>query len=351
VETPATQKENRKLKTMNNKLSARARILSLVCAVALGASLLFPLWRIDLTAPQYPEGLGLKIYPHKIGGDVDVVNGLNHYIGMRTLHTEDFIEFTVLPYLIAAFAVFGLLAFLINRRWFFYTWSVLFVLFGIVAMYDFYRWEYDYGHNLDPNAAIVVPGMAYQPPLIGFKQLLNFGAYSFPDVGGYIFLFVGLLLVVFTFLEWKTARKQRTSVTATAVVSMLLFLSSCSTGPQPISYGKDACHFCKMIISDKKFGAEVVTQKGKAYKFDDTHCLVAFLKSGSVDQKEIAATYLADYSAQEKLIVTDQAFLLKAESIRGPMGGTVAAFATEESMKQYQQQLQAVSVKWSEVVQ
>jgi copper chaperone NosL len=119
VETPATQKENRKLKTMNNKLSARARILSLVCAVALGASLLFPLWRIDLTAPQYPEGLGLKIYPHKIGGDVDVVNGLNHYIGMRTLHTEDFIEFTVLPYLIAAFAVFGLLAFLINRRWFF----------------------------------------------------------------------------------------------------------------------------------------------------------------------------------------------------------------------------------------
>jgi copper chaperone NosL len=156
---------------------------------------------------------------------------------------------------------------------------------------------------------------------------------------------------VFTFLEWKTARKQRTSVTATAVVSMLLFLSSCSTGPQPISYGKDACHFCKMIISDKKFGAEVVTQKGKAYKFDDTHCLVAFLKSGSVDQKEIAATYVADYSAQEKLIATDQAFLLKAESIRGPMGGTVAAFATEESMKQYQQQLQAVSVKWSEVVQ
>jgi len=50
----------------------------------------------------------------------------------------------------------------------------LFVLFGIIAMVDFWRWEYDYGHDLDPNAAIIVPGMAYQPPLIGFKQLLNF---------------------------------------------------------------------------------------------------------------------------------------------------------------------------------
>lgn len=336
---------------MNNKLSARARILSLVCAVALGASLLFPLWRIDLTAPQYPEGLGLKIYPHKIGGDVDVVNGLNHYIGMRTLHTEDFIEFTLLPYLIAAFAVFGLLAFLINRRWFFYTWSVLFVLFGVVAMYDFYRWEYDYGHNLDPNAAIVVPGMAYQPPLIGFKQLLNFGAYSFPDVGGYIFLIVGLLLVVIAFLEWKTARKLRTSVTAALAVSMLLLLQSCSTGPQPISYGKDACHFCKMIISDKKFGAEIVTQKGKAYKFDDTHCLASFLKSGSLDKKEIAATYVADYTAQEKLIPAEKAFWLKAETIRGPMGGLFAAFETEVVMQQYQQKLKAVPAQWNEVVQ
>jgi copper chaperone NosL len=104
---------------MNNNISPQARIITIICAVALGVSLLFPLWRIDLTAPQYPEGLGLKIYPHKIGGDVEIVNGLNHYIGMRTLHTEDFFEFIILPYLIGTFALFGLITAFVKRRWFF----------------------------------------------------------------------------------------------------------------------------------------------------------------------------------------------------------------------------------------
>ncbi len=63
------------------------------------------MWRIDLVAPQYPEGLMLLIYPDKLAGNVDIINGLNHYIGMKTLHTEDFIEFTILPYIIIFFAI------------------------------------------------------------------------------------------------------------------------------------------------------------------------------------------------------------------------------------------------------
>lgn len=336
---------------MNNNLSLRARIISILCAVALGVSLLFPLWRIDLTAPQYPEGLVLKIHPHKIGGDVDVVNGLNHYIGMKTLHSKDFIEFTLLPYIIGFFALFGLIVALLKRRWLLYIWAILFVLFGIVAMYDFYHWEYDYGHNLDPTAAIIVSGMAYQPPLIGFKQLLNFGAYSFPDVGGYIFICVGLLLVVAVFLEWRKSIVKRRSSFSLMLLPLLMFFQSCDTGPEPISYGKEQCSFCKMIISDKKFGAEVVTDKGKVFKYDDTHCLVSFLKSNYIENKEVASVYIVDYAQLEKLIDVEKAFFLKGDNIRGPMGGTIAAFETEVSMKQNQKQLQAVVVKWSEVVQ
>lgn len=82
-----------------------------------------------------------------------------------------------------------------------------FVLFGVVAMVDFWLWEYDYGHNLDPNAAIKVPGMAYQPPLIGFKQLLNFGAYSIPNIGGWLFVAAGVLLVIASVIEIKKVRK------------------------------------------------------------------------------------------------------------------------------------------------
>lgn len=335
---------------MNNNISPRARLISILCAVALGVSLLFPLWRIDLTAPQYPEGLGLKIYPHKIGGDVDVVNGLNHYIGMKTLHTNDFIEFTVLPYLIGFFALFLLLAALLRKRWLLYTWLVLFVLFGIIAMYDFYRWEYDYGHNLDPNAAIVVPGMAYQPPLIGFKQLLNFGAYSFPDVGGYIFLIVGLLMVIVAYFEWKKAKANRNRYVTALLFSVVMMMQGCSTDPQPIVFGKDPCHFCKMIISERSFGAELVTVKGKVYKFDDTHCIISFLKSGTLKETDKPEVYLVDYAQNEKLIPASKAFLLQGDAIRGPMAGTIAAFETASSMQEFQKTWNAQQVKWNDII-
>ncbi|WP_407521856.1 nitrous oxide reductase accessory protein NosL [Lacibacter sp. MH-610] len=335
---------------MSNNISPRSRIISIICAVALGVSLLFPLWRIDLTAPQYPEGLGLKIYPHKIGGDVDVVNGLNHYIGMKTLHTNDFIEFTVLPYLIGFFGLFLLLAAFLRKRWFLYTWLVLFVMFGIVAMYDFYRWEYDYGHNLDPNAAIVVPGMAYQPPLIGFKQLLNFGAYSFPDVGGYIFLAVGLLMLIVAYFEWKKAKARRNRYVTALLFPIVMMMQGCSNDPQPIVFGKDACHFCKMIISERGFGAELVTAKGKVYKFDDTHCIISFLKSGTLKEADKAIVYLVDFAQKEKLIPADKAFLLQGDAIRGPMAGNVAAFETISSMQEFQKTWNAQQVKWNDII-
>lgn len=333
---------------MNKPLSPLARMLSFICGAALFIVIFVPMWRIDLTAPQYPEGLVLKIHANKLAGDVDVISGLNHYIGMRKLRTEDFFEFTILPYLIGAFGLFGILTFLVNRRWFFYTWTILYIAFGVIAMFDFYRWEYNYGHNLDPNAAIVVPGMAYQPPLIGFKQLLNFGAYSFPDVGGYIFLAVGLILFILAYREWKIKPK---NIAAPAALMLMLTIQGCSTGPQPISFGKDACHFCKMVISDQRFGAEVVTNKSKVYKFDDVHCVLSFIKTNEVKQPDIAGIYLVDYSQQGTLVKAEESFLLKGDALRSPMGGNVAAFAVADSMKKFQKEIDASSVSWSDLVQ
>ena len=335
---------------MKNQLSAGARIVSLVCAVALAIVIFVPMWRIDLTAPQYPEGLVLKIHANKLGGNVDIINGLNHYIGMRTLHTEDFVEFIILPYLIATFALFGVLTAIINRRWFFYTWTGFYILFGIVAMFDFYRWEYNYGHNLDPTAAIIVPGMSYQPPLIGYKKLLNFGAYSFPDIGGYIFIAVGLILVVVGFLEWKKARKISQSITAALGLSMIVMLQSCSAGPQPIAYGKDACHFCKMMISDQRFGAELISNKNKVYKFDDISCITSFIKSAVLKKEQIASVYLIDFSQNGVLVKAEESYLFQSEELRSPMSGNIAAFAKEESRNKFKQELSGTTVQWGELI-
>src|SRR5678815_4990430 len=153
------------------QLTGLARAITFICGLALIMVLFVPLWQIQLNAPQYPEGLVLKMYPHKLGGNVDIINGLNHYIGMKTLHANNFIEFTILPYIIGFFATFCFLVVLINKRKWLLGLLISFILFGIIAMIDFYRWNYNYGHDLDPNAPIQVPGMSYQPPIIGYKQL------------------------------------------------------------------------------------------------------------------------------------------------------------------------------------
>lgn len=177
--------------------------LLVLAGILLVVSLFNPIWRIELDAPQYPEGLMLQLHANKIGGDVDIINGLNHYIGMATLHTENFFEFTVLPYVFGTFAFISLILVFINNRKAVFGFLITFVLFVILAGVDFYRWNYEYGHNLDPNAAIKVPGMAYQPPLIGYKQLLNFGAYSIPDIGGWMLTCAGILLFVVVLKEFK----------------------------------------------------------------------------------------------------------------------------------------------------
>lgn len=309
------------------------RILLALCMAAMLLSLTVPLWKIDLVAPQYPEGLSLSIYPNRLSGNVEIINGLNHYIGMKTLHTDDFVEFTVLPYMIVFFAVLFLLIVVTGSRKLLYGGTILFVCFGVLALYDFWKWEYDYGHNLDPDAAIIVPGMAYQPPLIGYKQLLNFSAYSFPAAGGWLFAGTGIVLLLASFFEWKIAARSKTpsKVSIYATFFLLACITSCNTGPEPINPGTDHCDYCKMTITDQRFGAELVTAKGKIYKFDDIKCLLSWQQSGTKHDPQQSNVYLTNFIQDHKLIPAAKAFILQSEQLHSPMGGQMAAFDNRNS--------------------
>jgi len=149
----------------------------------------FPLWHILLDAPQYPEGLEMKIWLNGLSGNIGQINGLNHYIGMKLISVNDFKEFKILPYVFGVLLLLGVTSAIIKSRKLLRTWFICLCLFGIIGFSDFYKWEYNYGHNLNPHAAIKVEGMNYQPPLFGYKQLLNFTAGSLPDTGG---ILVGL---------------------------------------------------------------------------------------------------------------------------------------------------------------
>lgn len=313
-------------------LNKTSRILLWIAALLLVVSIFVPIWRIELDAPQYPEGLVMQIYSYKLGGQVEIINGLNHYIGMATLHSENFIEFTLLPYIIGAFAICIAIAGVIGRKKFFYItfWSFLF--FGIIAMIDFWRWEYNYGHHLDPNAAIIVPGMSYQPPLIGFKQLLNFGAYSIPDLGGWLFITSGILMLIILFIESKFFPKKMNRIPAVLLIVFSCFTACSSNKSETIKLHSDGCDYCQMKISDGRFGAEIITQKGRVYKFDDLQCLLNYASSS---KSAIAAYYVHDFSKPNTLIDATSAYYVKNEGLKSPMGGNTAAFKEELAATQF----------------
>ena len=150
-------------------MTQRSRIILALAGLMLVVMYVAPLWRIELEAPQYPEGLGLHIMIDDIQGisefDLMKINQLNHYIGMQEIVPDAIPELKIMPWLIAGLIALALLGAATGSRTLFTIWVSFFVLTLIVGLVDFWLWEYDYGHNLDlDTAAIKVPGMSYQPP-------------------------------------------------------------------------------------------------------------------------------------------------------------------------------------------
>lgn len=122
-------------------------------------------------------------------------------------------------------------------------------------------------------------------------------------------------------------------------VVLLFGILSCNSGPQPIKIGTDACDYCKMTIADRNFGAEIITDKGKVYKFDDTHCLAAFRKE-NIDSNIIKQVYFVNFLNPHNFIDANHVFLLKTPELHSPMGGNTAAFDSKEKLKMTQQKVE-----------
>jgi copper chaperone NosL len=196
-----------------DRISRFAQSVTALAALSLTGLFFLPLWRVQLVAPQYPEGLGMRISINSIRGatsyDLDNINGLNHYIGMQRISPEAIPELRLMPWILGALIVTGLIAALLRRRRPLYAWFAAFVIASAAGLVDFWRWEYEYGHNIDFEHAIIkIPGMNYQPPLMGVKQLLNFTAVSWPDAGGWLALvaFALATLAVVTALRSATCK-------------------------------------------------------------------------------------------------------------------------------------------------
>jgi copper chaperone NosL len=184
------------------------RIIFIVGAMALLGTFLAPIWRITLEAPQYPKGVTMYIWINKLSGEekgtLQNINILNHYVGMKMIEPESIPELKYFPKIIIGMSILGIILGFINNKKLWIAWGVVLLLLGALGIYDFYLWEYDYGHNLASDAPIKVPGQSYQPPLIGSKMLLNFNAISYPHYGS---IFIGISLI-FSYLSFYLKKKQ-----------------------------------------------------------------------------------------------------------------------------------------------
>jgi len=131
----------------------------------------------------------------------------------------------------------------------------------------------------------------------------------------------------------------------------LLFSCEVKPEPEPINYGKDTCAWCRMIIADAGFAAELKTKKGKVYKFDAPECMAAFLLSGQVKKEDVLGMWVADFAEKGKLIPVEKAKFLVSEKIKSPMGLNIAAFSSEEDLEEARRVFGGKVMTWEEVLQ
>lgn len=129
----------------------------------------------------------------------------------------------------------------------------------------------------------------------------------------------------------------------------ILVVSACAQKPKPIDYGKDACSHCKMIITDPKFGAELVTTKGKIFIFDDLNCYWDFRAQQQIDEAQIAHSVVFLFNKPKAYVEASEACFLYADGIRSPMGSRIAAFSDQASCEKQNKKFKGQVMNWEAV--
>lgn len=156
--------------------------LLLIARILILVSLFLPYWQMDLVAPQYPDNLHLTAHINQLSGDVEEIDGLNHYIGMRPLGEAAQLERAIGVYIMIAFVILLEFASFIHSRW-----AVLLVIpvmfFPAVFLIDLHLWMSHFGQNLDPSAPLSNSVDPFVPPVLGTGNVGQFKTVAWPGAG------------------------------------------------------------------------------------------------------------------------------------------------------------------------
>ena len=199
-------------------LRGGARLLLVALVIPLLLSFAFPLWRISMKAPQYPDGLSMDIYSYELvggndGHDVQEINTLNHYIGMHTITRDELRDLDWMPFGLVAMALLAMRAALLGNVRTMIDLSMIAAYISLVAFGRFVWMLWEFGHHLNPKAPVHVD--PFMPVVFGSKQIANFTTYSMPQMGS-------LLMGCFTmgvwgitlFYLWRGRREARATLAA-----------------------------------------------------------------------------------------------------------------------------------------
>jgi len=114
-------------------------------------------------------------------------------------------------------------------------------------------------------------------------------------------------------------------------IIFVLILASCQPKEKAIDYGQDECQHCRMMIVEKQYGSELVTKKGKVYKFDSIECLIDYLHTDLISENDIAFSLVTSFNRPEELRPVEKSFFLYSKQLPSPMGKYLTAFESQEA--------------------
>ncbi|MBS1251827.1 MAG: hypothetical protein MAG451_00861 [Anaerolineales bacterium] len=164
-------------------------------AMLLVVSIFFPYWGLTLHAPQYPDGLNVELYVNKMAGDVQEINGLNHYIGMPKLEEAGKLERSFSWLAIGALALLLMAAVFIHNQWA-AVLALPALLYPLIFLADLFYWLYTFGHNLDPTAALSSSIEPFTPTLLGTGVIGQFKTTAMVDTGFYLAILGSFVILV-----------------------------------------------------------------------------------------------------------------------------------------------------------
>jgi hypothetical protein len=164
-------------------------------AVLLLISMFLPYWSMTLNAPQYPDGLEVLVYINRLTGDVNEVDGLNHYIGMRPLGEAAQLERSVSIVAVSILVLLVLSAIFVHTKWAALL-ALPAVLMPFVFLADMYFWMRDFGLNLDPTAPLSGAIDPFVPPILGTGKLAQFETIAAFEIGLWLAFLSSILIMV-----------------------------------------------------------------------------------------------------------------------------------------------------------